>query len=75
MIREQVPSSNILSVGYDPSTRTMEVEFGDDPRFAGRIYHYFDVPPEVHRGLMTAESHGKFLHEHVMWKFSYKYLG
>jgi hypothetical protein len=72
MNRKPVSSSNILSIGYDPLTRTMEVEFGDDPDHSGRIYHYLDVPPETHRDLMSAESHGKFLHRNVMWVFSYQ---
>ena len=36
------------------------------------MYRYFDVPPEVYRGLMAAESHGRYFHQHVRDK-SYRY--
>jgi len=74
MNRERVVSSNIISIGYDPLARTLEVEFGDDPTHPGRVYRYFEVPSEIHRDLMAAASHGKFLHQNVMWVFSYKRL-
>jgi len=38
----------------------------------GAVYQYFDVPPEVHSGLMAAESHGRYFHQHVRDK-SYRY--
>jgi hypothetical protein len=44
-----VSSSNLASVGYDPNTQTLEVEF-----LHGGIYQYSDVPSSVHSGLMTA---------------------
>ena len=55
MWRESVRSDALRSVGYDPDRRILEVEFG-----SGAVYRYFDVPPELHAGLMTAASHGEF---------------
>lgn len=43
MNRTSVTSSNIASIGYDPSSLTLEVEFTD-----GSIYQYFDVPEAVY---------------------------
>jgi hypothetical protein len=75
MNRKSVRSSNILSIGYDSLTRTLEVEFRcDSTSHSGRIYHYLDVPPEIHRDLMSAESKGKFMHRNVMWAFRYQRL-
>jgi len=54
-------------VGYDQEQRVLEVEFT-----GGAVYRYFDVPPGVHRGLMAAESHGWYFHEHIRNK-SYRY--
>ncbi|MCX7429196.1 MAG: KTSC domain-containing protein [Planctomycetia bacterium] len=48
------------SVGYDEDQQTLEIEFTN-----GAVYRYFDVPAEVYRGLMAAESHGRYFHEHV----------
>lgn len=39
------------------------VFFGRSGR--GGVYQYFDVPAEVHRGLMAAESHGRYFNQHV----------
>ncbi len=65
--RTPVRSSALRSVGYDEEQQTLEIEFTN-----GAVYRYFDVPPEVHRGLMAAESHGRYFHQHVRDK-SYRY--
>jgi len=49
--RTPVRSSALRSVGYGPEQRVLEIEFTN-----GDVYQYSDVPPEVHRGLMAAES-------------------
>ena len=51
-----VESSMIQAVGYDPKTRILEVVFN-----SGQTYCYDDVPPEVHEGLMTADSKGRYM--------------
>jgi len=65
--RTPVRSSALRSVGYDREQRVLEIEFT-----GGAVYRYFDVPAEVHRGLMAAESHGRYFNEHVRNK-SYRY--
>ena len=55
MDRQLVTSSNIVSIGYDESSETLEVEFRQE-----RIYQYFGVPLHVYNELMAAPSHGKF---------------
>jgi KTSC domain len=62
-----VASSNIKSVRWE---RALTVEF-----HGGRRYTYIGVPVEVWRAMMTAESHGKFLGEHVMKKYQYRQGG
>lgn len=54
-IRTPVVSSNLASVGYDPESQILEIEFN-----SGRIYHYFNVPEHVYDDLLSAESIGKF---------------
>lgn len=65
--RTPVRSSALRSVGYDQERRGLEIEFT-----SGAVYQYFDVPAEVYRGLMAAESHGRYFHQHVRDK-SYRY--
>lgn len=67
MQRTRVSSSNLASVGYDPATKTLEVEF-----LNGSIYQYFNVPEAVYRGLMAAASHGSYFDANVK-KAGYRY--
>ncbi len=60
MNRTPVDSSNIRSVGYDPASRTLEVEF-----HSGGIYQYSGVPESVYQGLLRAVSKGSYFHDHV----------
>lgn len=60
MNRTPVSSSHVVSVGYDPNTLTLEVEFK-----GGSGYQYFDVPETVYQELMRASSVGKFMHANI----------
>jgi hypothetical protein len=44
----------------------LEVEFE-----TGGVYQYFEVPPDVHRNLLAAESLGRYFVEQV--RDSYRY--
>jgi KTSC domain len=54
-----VKSSAIASIGHDPVTNTLRVEFS-----SGHSYDYPDVSAEEHAALMKAESTGKHFHKH-----------
>jgi hypothetical protein len=58
--RTSVSSSAMRSVGYDQASNILEIEFS-----GGEVYQYFNVPAEVYRGLIAAESHGRYFHQHV----------
>jgi hypothetical protein len=64
--RVPVTSSSINSIGHDPSSNTMEVEFKD-----GSVYTYHDVPKDAHDRLFGAKSIGGHFHANV--KNNYKY--
>ena len=68
MDRIPVPSSYLKSVGHDPVTKILEIEFQD-----GSIYHYFSVSKIIYDGLMQAASHGQFLDIHLK-QGGYHYL-
>ncbi|EGQ9502548.1 KTSC domain-containing protein [Vibrio parahaemolyticus] len=59
MERVPVSSSNLVSVGYDIDTMTLEVEFNSG------IYQYYDVPEYVYDELMGAPSLGSYLHHNI----------
>ena len=67
MNRVAVVSSNLAAVGYDPVAHTLEVAFKD-----GSVYQYFDVPSDLHVGLMAASSHGKYF-EWSIKRAGYRY--
>lgn len=66
MVRTSVSSSNIASIGYDPGSQTLEIEF-----LKSGIYQYFDVPISAHSNLMAAGSHGEYFNANI--KGSYRY--
>ena len=67
MDRKYVLSSNIASIGYDSMNQILEVEF-----LNGRIYQYYDVPQSLYDGLMSTDSHGKYLDAYIK-KGGYRY--
>jgi len=60
MERETVDSSTVLSIGYEPTSSTLEVEFKN-----GGLYQYYNVPEPIHQQLMASDSKGKFLHTYI----------
>jgi hypothetical protein len=60
VVREQVSSSNLASVGYDPAAQILEIEF-----HSGGVYQYFGVPTDIYQGLMAASSHGSYFDQFI----------
>jgi len=65
MERKRVNSTRIRSVGYDPKSQSLEIEFSD-----GRISVYNDVSPEVHRQFMAAPSPTSFFEDKIAEDYS-----
>ncbi len=64
MDRQFVKSTEIHSVGYDPVSKILEIEFN-----SGGIYQYFEVPEHLYTELMGASSHGTYFNQHIKNKF------
>lgn len=60
MEREMVTSSTVLSIGHEPTSSTLEVEFKN-----GGVYQYYNVPEMIYQQLMASDSKGKFLHAYI----------
>lgn len=58
-----VESSNVSAVGYDEGRKILRVMFGE------RVYDYANVPPEVHKALMAADSIGSFVARQIKPEF------
>ena len=67
MVRLLVNSSNLRSVGWNPGTGILEVEF-----HSGSVYEYYDVPEEVYGELLEASSKGGYFHRNIRKTFSFK---
>lgn len=64
MRRQAVESSAIASMGYDPGSETLELEFR-----SGSVYDYSGVPPQVYQSLKSAPSKGRFISEHIRGRY------
>ena len=59
---QDVKSSQVKQVGYDPATKTLAVSF---TRGAGAIYHYPNVSAEDHQKFLDADSLGVHFGQHI----------
>ena len=60
MERQAVSSANLVSIGYDPDSETLEVEFTKSG-----VYQYFNLPLFIYERLMIADSIGKFFNAEI----------
>jgi len=70
MERLAVSSSNIASIGYNPDSETLEIEFLK----TGKVYEYYNVPQFMYDRLMEAPSHGIFFNAEIKNAYSYSAL-
>ena len=67
MERTEITSSNIRSVGYDPDTLVLEIEF-----VAGPIYQCKGVPAYIFDDMFVAKSAGTYFAVAVKNKYPYE---
>ncbi|PPT62024.1 KTSC domain-containing protein [Xanthomonas arboricola] len=70
MEREAVISSNIASIGYDPISETLEVEFVK----TGKVYEYYNVQQFIYDQLMAAPSVGQFFNASIKGSYPFNPL-
>ena len=66
MNRIPVSSSNLVSVGYDEESETLEIEFQNG------IYQYFDVPKTIFEELMSTSSKGRYFNQNIKDDYQYE---
>jgi non-canonical purine NTP pyrophosphatase (RdgB/HAM1 family) len=64
--RLSVDSTDIVSIGYDPKARVLEIEFKE-----GRIYQYTDVAADVYERFMRADSYGGYFNSFINGHYRY----
>ena len=67
MQKMPVSSTNIHSIGYDPQSATLEVEFT-----SGDVYQYFNVQEHLFQQFLQAPSQGLFLDENIRYNYRYQ---
>jgi len=53
--RKAVRSTNVASVGYDPKSKVLEIQFK-----SGGVYQYSGVPEKRYQSLMKASAIGSY---------------
>ncbi len=66
MLRQDVRSTNIRSVGYDSESSILEIEF-----HSGDVYQYISVPKAIYDDLMRAPSLGSYFYKHIRGNFKW----
>ncbi len=66
MHRQLVNSSSLRSVGYDPRSRMLEIEF-----HGGGVYQYFDVPQTVFDELFAQDLLGSYFNAEIRDAYMY----
>lgn len=56
-------SGIIRSVGHDPITNTLEIEFA-----SGNVWQYTDVTEKEYKAMMQSSSLGSHFHENILGK-------
>ena len=84
MQREEVKSSQLVSIGYDAEKQILEIEFKaikkpTGQEVAGAVYQYFEVPPETHKAIMDEAvneggSVGRYFGKEIRGKFKFAKL-
>lgn len=66
--QEQVLGSTTLRrVSYLRERRMLRLTFA-----TGKIYEYFEVPPQIHAALMAAGSKGGYFNRYIRPRFAYR---
>ncbi len=65
MDRQYVDSSMISSIGFDPQTSTLEIEFK-----SGVIWDYPGFPEYLWYEFESSESKGKFFHQNIKEQYT-----
>jgi len=65
---QDVDSTQIHSIGYDPETQTLAIRFTrgfGEKRGPGSLYHYSNVEQADYDAFLASESKGKHFGQHI----------
>ena len=67
MVNQMVLSSEIEWIGYEKSTKMLQVEF-----IAGNVYQYANVPEAIYQEFLNVPSHGRYFETQIKGRFPYR---
>lgn len=67
MERNKISSGNLRSIGYDPGTQTLEVEFS-----GGTVIQYSKVSVDTYRRLIGSSSMASFFRDNIEEEYTAK---
>jgi hypothetical protein len=67
MNRIKVKSETLLSVGYEPDSEVLELEFT-----GGAVYEYHHVQPYLYMGLMHSNSKTDYFDKHIRDRYEFQ---
>lgn len=70
MERKSIESSMIRSIGFDPDSSILEIEFN-----SGAIWQYFDFPESEWYEFENAESQGKYFNREILNQYTESQVG
>jgi len=65
--RQDIPSENLESVGYDEKRETLEVEF----LHLGEMYRYFSISRGVFDAMLGASTPGQYFYHFIRTSYPY----
>lgn len=66
MIKTIVQSSNIKFISYDVTKSILIIEFLNNEK-----YVYFDVPAQIYKAFLSAESKGSYANKNIYKQFNF----
>ncbi len=64
--RKPINSTSIAEIGYHAPLQVLEIAFR-----SGAVYRYRAVPMEIYKGLMKAESKGRYFTQNIRNRFKF----
>jgi hypothetical protein len=66
MERTPVSSTSLRSIGYDPDSSFLDVEF-----HSGAVYRYLGVPEREYEALLRDDSHGGYFNANIRDRYPF----
>jgi len=70
MERKNIESTMIRSIGFDPESSILEIEF-----ISGAIWQYFDFPESEWYEFENTESQGKYFNREILNQYTESQVG